>query len=159
QPPRSLAHAPVFQVAFAWQNAPEGVLDLSGLTVTHLDTPHVTAIFDISLSLHEAGQQIVGCLEYSTALFEGETVRRYLGYWRTLLKAMVADELQAVDRLPLLGEMERRQLLVEWNSTRVEYPQDYCIYELIEAQAATHPDAVAAVHQETLLTYGELNAR
>ena len=30
QPPRSLAHAPVFQTMFAWQNAPEGVLELPG---------------------------------------------------------------------------------------------------------------------------------
>ena len=29
QPPRSLAHNPVFQVMFAWQNAPKGMIDLA----------------------------------------------------------------------------------------------------------------------------------
>ena len=30
QPARSLAHSPLFQVMFAWQNAPEGALELPG---------------------------------------------------------------------------------------------------------------------------------
>ena len=31
QPERSLAHSPVFQVMFAWQNAPKERLELPGL--------------------------------------------------------------------------------------------------------------------------------
>ena len=39
QPPRSLAHAPVFQTMFAWQNAPEGVLELPGLALSPVQEP------------------------------------------------------------------------------------------------------------------------
>ena len=80
QPPRSLAHAPVFQAMFAWQNAPEGSLELPGLTLSPVPSPHVVAKFDLSLSLGEAGEEIAGGLEYATALFEPETIGRYLGY-------------------------------------------------------------------------------
>src|SRR5262245_26098831 len=159
QPPRSLAHSPVFQVAFAWQNAPDGALDLDGLTITPLVTPHVKAIFDMSLSLSEAGEKIVGCLQYATALFDAETVRRYLRYWRTLLEAMVTDELQAVDRLPLLGETERRQVLIEWNATEADYPKEKCLHWLFEEQAEKSPEAIALVHEEYSLSYSGLNAR
>ncbi|WP_161795478.1 hypothetical protein [Xanthomonas sp. MUS 060] len=31
QPPRSLAHTPLFQVMFAWQNTPQGALDLGAI--------------------------------------------------------------------------------------------------------------------------------
>ena len=86
QPPRSLAHAPVFQAMFAWQNAPEGSLELPGLTLSPVPSPHVVAKFDLSLSLGEAGEEIAGGLEYATALFEPETIGRYLGYWRQLLR-------------------------------------------------------------------------
>ena len=36
QPARSLAHSPLFQVMFAWQNAPKARLELPGLEVQRL---------------------------------------------------------------------------------------------------------------------------
>ena len=60
----------------------------------------ITLQFDLSLSLGEMDGVIAGGLEYATALFEPSTIERYLGYWRHLLEGMVADDSQAVDRLP-----------------------------------------------------------
>ena len=159
QPPRSLAHAPLFQVMFVWQNTPEGRLELPGLTLSPIETTHVTARVDLSLSLGETGEEITGGLEYATSLFEPSTIERYLGYWRQLLEGMVADEKQAVDRLPLLSAAERRKVLVDWNDTAADYPADQCIHELFEAQASRTPDAVAVVYEDRHLTYAELNAR
>ena len=36
RPVRSLSHSPIFQVMFAWQNAPEAALELPGLEVEQL---------------------------------------------------------------------------------------------------------------------------
>ena len=66
--------------------------------------PHDISKFDLTLSLQEEGNQIVGELEYATALFERSTIERYIGYFRRLLEAMVADDRQKVDRLPMLPE-------------------------------------------------------
>jgi len=159
QPPRSLAHAPIFQVMFAWQNTPEGKLDLPGLTITALAAPQVTAQFDMSLSLLEVGQQVVGTLVYATALFDRMTVRRYLGHWRMLLKAMTAGEAQAVDSLPLLGQAERNQVLVGWNATERDYFNEKCAHELFEQQVEENPGSTALIYEEQSLTYAELNAR
>ena len=158
-PPRSLAHTPVFQVMFAWQNSGESDLELPGLTAAPLRIPHSFAKFDLTLSLAEAGGRISGGLEYATALFDRATIERHAGYLRRLLEGMVADDARAVDRLPLLSEAERHQLLVEWNATEADYPRDKCVHELFEAQAARTPDAIAVVHDDARLTYAELNAR
>ena len=42
---------------------------------------------------------------------------------------------------------------------RVEYPRDRCLHDLVEEQAAMHPDQIAVVFRDEHLTYGELNAR
>ena len=159
QPVRSLAHHPVFQVMFAWHNLPGGRLELPGVEVAGLGAMAgvATAKFDLLLDLSEVGEEIVGGIEYATALFERATVERYAGYLRTVLAGMVADAGQAIGSLPLLGEVERRQV-VEWNATAVAYPREQ-VHELFEAQVARTPDAVAVVYEDTQLTYAELNAR
>ena len=159
QPVRSLSHAPIFQVMFTWQNAPEGKLDLPGLRITPMEVPRVTARFDLSLSLQETGQRIVGRLEYATALYDRETVERWLGYWYRLLDGMAADEAQWIDRLPMQKEEERRQLLEAWNETEAEYPRDQCVHELFEEQVERTPEAVALSYEDEQMSYGQLNAR
>jgi len=40
----------------------------------------------------------------------------------------------------VLPEMERRQVLYEWNETVVEYPREKCIHELFEEQVEKTPE-------------------
>ncbi|HLJ86027.1 MAG TPA: amino acid adenylation domain-containing protein [Candidatus Angelobacter sp.] len=159
QPERSLAHSPLFQVMFAWQNAPKGSLDLLGLQVVGLETAsHRVARSDLTASLWETGERIAGGVEYATALFESETVERFMEYWRRILEGMAAGSERIVDCLDILSEGERRQLLSEWNQTKAAYPQK-CVHELFEEQVRTSPESVAIEAAGQRLTYRELNRR
>ncbi|HEU0076704.1 MAG TPA: AMP-binding protein, partial [Longimicrobiaceae bacterium] len=161
QPARSLAYTPLFQVMLAWQNAPRGELRLPGLerARTPGGTAHTTAKFDLSLFLWEAGGRIAGSMEYATALFDRATVGRYAGYLRRALQGMVADEDRPVERLEVLPEAERAQVVEGWNATVAEYPGDLCLHELFAAQAARTPDAVALVFGDGALSYGGLEGQ
>ncbi|HEU0301538.1 MAG TPA: amino acid adenylation domain-containing protein, partial [Longimicrobium sp.] len=160
QPARTLAHHPLFQVMFAWQSAGAGHLELPGLAVEHLGVAEPGASkFDLSLSLREAEGRILGRLSYATALFDRETAERYAGYLVRVLEQMAADDTRAVDRLVLPPEAERRRVVQEWNATDAAYPRDPCLHDLVQAQAARTPGAVAVVFEGRSLTYGELNAR
>jgi amino acid adenylation domain-containing protein len=160
RPARSLAYSPLFQVMFAWQEAAGGALELPGLQLAPADSaPHVTAKFDLLLSLGEEDGQLVGVVEYATSLFERSTVERWMGYLRAVLEAMAADDGQSVDRFLILSEAERRQVLREWNATDASYPREACVHELFEAQAVRTPGAVAVVFEGERVTYAQLNAR
>ena len=100
-----------------------------------------------------------GSLEYNTDLFDGPTIERMLGHFETLLAGIVADPKRRLSELPLLGESEQKQLLVEWNATEAAYPHNVSIHELLEAQVQKTPDQVALVFEEEGLSYGELNGR
>ncbi|UQV46661.1 amino acid adenylation domain-containing protein [Janthinobacterium lividum] len=160
QPTRSLAHAPLFQTMFAWQNTPSGTLDLPGLQLSNIDgAAAVTAKFDLTLDLREQDGGIAGGIEYACALFDAATVERYAGYWRRLLAEMVTDSGRGVAALPLLEDAERQQLLYGFNATAADYPRDACLHELFEQQVARTPDATALVYEDQALSYAQLNER
>jgi non-ribosomal peptide synthetase component F len=92
QPPRSLSHNPVVQVMFVMQNAPRSDLQLPGLTLaTQTGLSNLTAKFDLTLSLEEMGEDIVGGLNYASDLFDRATIERWIGYLKAALRAMVQE--------------------------------------------------------------------
>ncbi|CAJ6894925.1 non-ribosomal peptide synthetase [Burkholderia pseudomallei] len=159
KPPRSTAHPPLFQVMFDWHNTPARALTMPGLTVSVARTETTTSQYDLVLSMQERNGDIVGHLNYATALFDEQTARRYARYWRRLLEGMTAGSANvSVARLPLLDEAEREQVVHEWNATERVYPIRQCIHQLFEAQAARTPNAIAIAIGDERLTYAALNA-
>ena len=159
QPSRNLSHSPLFQVMFQLLNDPVSTLKLAGLTVNSLKVDSGTAKFDLSLSMVDTEQGLIGSLEYNTDLFDAGTINRMLGHFQTLLEGIVANPEQQLSDLPLLTAAQRHQLLVEWNDTQADYPLDVCIHQLFAAQVERSPDAVAVVFEDEQLTYRELNCR
>ncbi|HEX2094410.1 MAG TPA: amino acid adenylation domain-containing protein, partial [Longimicrobiaceae bacterium] len=160
QPSRSRAHTPLLQVTLTWQNTPREELALAGLELGPVPGASAGAAkFDLSLGLSEVDGRIVGGLTYATSLFEPATMERYVTYLRRVLEGMVAGPEQRVERLALLPEEERVQVVEAWNATRAEYPAHLCVHQLFETQAERTPDAVAVVYEGEALTYSELNQR
>ncbi|MFN7415108.1 MAG: non-ribosomal peptide synthase/polyketide synthase [Dolichospermum sp.] len=156
---RDLSYTPLFQVVFGLQNAPNSQVELTGLTVSPLVVESVTAKCDLTLAMENTGTGLIGVWEYNTDLFDTGTIERMTGHFVTLLEGIVANPLERISQLPLLTEVEQQQLLIEWNDTQVDYPQDKCIHQLFEEQCLRTPDAVAVVFEEQQLTYHELNCR
>ena len=159
QPQRSLSHSPLFEVMFVLQNTPMGKIKLPGVTLSQLERKRTIAKFDLTLLMSETDQELVGAWEYNTDLFDGSTIERMGNHFQNLLSAIVENPAQNVNELPILGATERHQLLVEWNNTTVDYPQEKCIHQLFEVQVERTPDAVALVFEKQQLTYKQLNQR
>jgi amino acid adenylation domain-containing protein len=159
RPERSLAHSPIFQAVFTWQNKEGRTLNLPGLEVRVSEAAaHVVSKFDLILAMWDKPAGIAGMLEYATSLFDEATVRRMGGYLRTMLAAMVEDEGRKIGTIKLLSPEERRQVLEGWNDTQALYPA-VCVHRLVEQQAQRTPQAIAAIFERESLTYEELNSR
>ena len=159
QPDRNLSHNPLFQVAFTYQNAQMPSLTLAGLTLNLLTIDLKSSKFDLELYISEGPNGLDGWLEYNTDLFDADTVKRMAIHFQTLLEGLTGHPEQPISELPLLAEAERHQLLVEWNRTEAEYPQDACVHQLFEAQVERSPKAIAVAYDNERLSYLELNER
>jgi len=148
---------PMFQVAFTI-DSPLVTADKLGWKAFYFEVDPGISKFDITFYLLESESAgMVLLTEYNSDLFDATTIQRMNGHLSTLLEGIVSNPKQTIAELPLLTESERHQLLVEWNNTQVDYPQDKCIHQLFEEQVERTPDAVAVVFEEEELTYRELN--
>ncbi|MBM7119958.1 amino acid adenylation domain-containing protein [Dyella kyungheensis] len=159
-PARNVAHSPLFQVAFSWEE--DGGLrpQLPGVTSEPLDgTSYKVAKFDLSISLRESNGQFEGALEYSTALFKRETVERIAGYYQALLAGMAENDARPLASIPILGQAEHALVTQAWNATASPYPSHRCVHEIFEDQVSRTPDATAIAFKGERLAYAELNRR
>ena len=158
QPVRSLSHAPLFQVMLSWQTHTQAATPaLHGLQMSSVEVPQDVAKCDLSLELSENEAGVAGLLTYASALFEAETVKRFVGYLGNVLAAMVCDDAGAVTHIPLLDQEERRRLLVTWNDTARAYPREEGVAAIFEQQVTRAPDAIAIENGSRRLRYRELN--
>jgi len=160
RPERDLSLAnPLIQVALSLQNVPKASLEIPGLRLEPLIVETRTAKFDISLFVLDNEQQTFLEIEYNSDLFAEETIRRMLGHFLMILESVASNPDQPVSTLPLLTPVERQQILVEWNATRMQHDQEEFVHQLFEAWSARTPEVIAAVHKDEHLTYRELNRR
>ncbi|WP_260963317.1 non-ribosomal peptide synthetase, partial [Pseudomonas citri] len=159
QPPRSLSHNPLCQVALSLDNTPGGGdLSLPGLTLTPVAQAHETAQFDLMLTLGNDGGTLAGVIEYASDLFDRTTVERFAQHFQTLLAAMVEDVEQPVLGLPLLSPAQRQASPATLPPEAVFTPGQL-IHQRFEQIATAHPQSTALVFGDTELTYQALNRR
>ncbi|HSF40688.1 MAG TPA: amino acid adenylation domain-containing protein [Thermoanaerobaculia bacterium] len=156
QPQRSLNQTPLFQVMLVLQNTPEGTVGAGDLTLAPVPAPASTSRFDLTLVLQPAGDGLHGSVEYRSDLFDGTTVERWLGHWRTLLEGLAADPDRRISDLPLLTPAERDQIVSAWNDTAEDLGPAACLHGLFYEQAARTPDAPALLWKDGQTTYGDL---
>ncbi len=159
QPERIQSQNPLFQVMFALQNAPSAQLELTGLRLQAVAPFIRMARFDLEVHVSERSESLGLGFIYNTDLFNADTIERMLGHYQTLLEGMVADPNRHISELPMLGEQERRQVVIDWNQTKADYPRAQTVQALFEAQVSQSPDACAVEYAGDSLSYTQLNER
>ena len=163
-PPRSMAHHPLFQVLLVLQDVAATNFEIAGLTYEVELLATQTAKFDLNFNLTErrgidgSPQGIEGTIEYAAGLFDRATVESIGDRLIRLLEAIASDPSQCIDQIEILATEERHKLLSEWNDTA--HPADEgTLAALFEQQVARSPHATAVMCEDRMLTYAELDAR
>ncbi|MBW4625283.1 MAG: amino acid adenylation domain-containing protein [Brasilonema octagenarum HA4186-MV1] len=156
--PRDPSRAPLLTTIFNMDKAGSEVESLDH-KVESVKNPTSSAKYDIAFNIVETGSDLLVECDYSTDLFDSQTIQRWMEHFGILLEGIVTHPEQRLSDLPLLTQAQQHQLLVDWNNTQVDYPQNQCIHELFEAQVERSPNAIAVVFEDQELTYQQLNQR
>jgi amino acid adenylation domain-containing protein len=155
--PHDRGRNPLFQVMFLYLQAAREVAEFPGLATEVPSVPSVTSKYDLSLQVEDHGDRFACAVEFNTALFLPETIRRYAAVWRQLLRGLVADSECGLARVPALDAAEEHRVLVEFNGTGASPLAVDSIVAAFRRQAQLTPCAEALVHEDWTLTYAELD--
>ncbi len=156
-PERDLSRHPLFQALISLAPPEPGIV-LDGLEVREIGTEKRDARVDLTLLLQPRDDGMEAVWEYSSELFDLETVQRLGRHFITLLEAIVGDPDRGVDALDLLEHAERADLLGRHGGRAEAFPV-FCLHERFEAQAARTPAAPAVTFEDQTISYAELNIR
>jgi amino acid adenylation domain-containing protein len=154
---RDPSRLPLMEVQFNLERVGTG-LHFAGLKAVVDPNGKAFVNFDLFLNIVESDEGLLLDCDYNTGLYDETTIARWLSHYETLLLGFVKDGEQTVQSIPMLSAAEKEQIVVGWNATDADIPQQ-CVHELFEAQVGRTPDATAVVFDEKRLTYSELNQR
>ena len=155
---RDLSRNPLFQIMFGLHKT--GREDLrfgdDGEVAGGMDDQATR--FDLEVVVSATDEATVLSFVYASDLFDAATIEALAEHFVTVAAAAARDPDQPIGRLPVMTEAERHRVTVEWNDTAKDYPSA-CLHQLVEAQVARSPDAIAVEAGTASLTYRELDQR
>ncbi len=114
--------------------------------------------YDAHFVLAQTGDANLFGLAYNAKLIGSSAVDRLIRSYVALLGATLRDPATTVERLPLLGPGEIRELTIEQESGAASYPP-LPVHRLFEALAQKQPMALAASFEGHRISYAELDER
>ena len=158
QPQRNRAVSPLFQVAVALRNADEEVV-APGLRAFALESG--ISNLDLRIEFHETSAGIGVALEYSTALFLPERIRRMAVHLQALCRAIVDAPDMPVAQLDYVAADECRELLCLGRAAppAIVTGELRLVHAWFEVQAAAQPQAIALECDGEDVCFADLNRR
>ena len=158
-PERDLARNPLFQVMFQIYSAPARPASTQMPSQRPIEVKNNTAKFDLFFNLWDYPEEISGLIEYSTDLFDGESIARMAGHFQTILEAVATNPDLRVAEIPMMTAAERSQIVELWNATMTGSRGEATVPDLFEAEVEAGPDRVALVFGDEALNYDTVNRR
>jgi amino acid adenylation domain-containing protein len=172
KPEVDMSRTALFDVLFQYEEDTFQLPPMENLEVNVIETNLGWGKYDLNLLIKRKADRCTGVLVYNRYYHNAATISRFIGHFMVLLEEVLSEPHRQISQFNLLTEEEQRQLLIEWNQTRIDYPTDRTIHQLFEEQAAKAPDGAALVgswqlvvgkekrRQETVqFTYKELDGQ
>lgn len=105
------------------------------------------------------GPQPLLRIPYDSTIFNEYALGRIPDYFRKLIGEIHSRRTDPVGTIEMLPEEDRKRFLFDWNQTATAYPEQECVHEQFERQAAATWEKTALIFRNQTLGYGELNHR
>jgi amino acid adenylation domain-containing protein len=112
---------------------------------------------DITISFTVNGENISADIDYKESLFKDDNIKLISRYYINTIENIINNIAVKISDIASLKDFDQHQMLKQFNNNIKNYPIEKTINQLFEKQVSETPNNIAIVHQETKLTYQELN--
>ncbi|MBF0573318.1 MAG: amino acid adenylation domain-containing protein, partial [Desulfamplus sp.] len=161
---RDVGRSPIFDVMLVLQNNIQVTSSVEGVTISEFNFPIEQSQFDLTLIFSEGDSELSkGAnalnldINYNTDLFRKETIERMAGHLNSLLESVLKQPENQISKLNILTQDEEKILKSGFNRKTRDFPKDKTLATLFEEQVVATPDNIAAIYQDVILSYKELN--
>lgn len=158
QPERDFSRQPLYQFVIALHNVPFNAPEVSGIKVSNVIAHGVASKVDLSLHVFDMPEGLTGYVEYSTELFEEQTVDRILSHMEVALTNLTHDLDKRLSETSIVPASERTNAPADSVVAPVGDECEETIVAQFDRQVAQFGESLAVSNHLTTFTYSSLNS-
>jgi hypothetical protein len=155
--------SPIYQLLFNYKETPESDDVFEELEIHSHEVDNGFSRASMDFELIKSGEAVEGGISYRKGALDEEFVKGFINRYYMVLDKMIDEEgsffNKKIKEIEIIDDSERQQVLIDFNATKMAYPNDKTVIQMFEEQVAKAPDNIAMNFQGRSMTYGELNAK
>lgn len=156
---RDTTRNPLFDVMFIYQNNSYPTMKFDNINAKYYITKTNISKFDLSLEVIPNGDNLKLRFEYCTKLFKEEFIQNFAEHYINILKNILENIDIKISDIEILSDKEKNKILLDFNNTKIDYPNTKNVIELFEEQVNLNKNKTALVFEDIKLTYSQLNKK
>ncbi|MBL6448216.1 amino acid adenylation domain-containing protein [Fulvivirga sp. 29W222] len=96
---------------------------------------------------------------YFTSFMDEDTANKLFDYFIKVITSMLGTPDEVMDSDSIISDAETHEILYGFNNTQKDYPKGETLTSLFEKQVRRSEENIAIIHNDTHLTYQQLNDR
>lgn len=157
---RDSSRSPIFEVMFTIQNLGDRQAKKQfEVSDAIRDLGESKSKFDLAVTFEEMGEHLSFVITYNSDVYENEMITQLMIHFKSLLKELLKNPDQKISTVDFLSPSEKNVLLLDFNTTEVNYPKHQTVLDLFEEQVAANPEKIAVSYEQDKLTYRELEEK
>jgi len=153
---RNPSKNPLFDVMFSFVDQTNTSDDFSESS-EKFNLTTKTSKFDLTLIAVEYKSYFLLKFEYSTKLFERETIERFINYFRLILQQHTSKLANSISDIEIVTPAQKQQILYEFNSSNEDYPKNKTVIQIFKEQVEKYSNRCALSFMGNDLNYKELD--
>ena len=162
QSKRNRSRSALFDVSVTLQNQEQlNTLNdknsLTNLKIEDYKIETITSKNDIEITFTENHFGLSMGIIYNTDIYDKFFIENIFEHLEKIFNIIIDNPKTKLNSIDYINKEEKNRILIDFNNSKIEYPNDKTIVDLFENQVQKTPDNFAIVYEDISLSYIDLN--